>query len=124
MKKYQIPLFLGRTKRVAGGFGSTGSSGNKFFVRTVKDQVIVESASMSINDKVIIDSDISNSDKVIIDNDLSESNSDDSLLLLFCISETFFIALTSFVCGYCVGYYFYKLVKPRIRAEEEIINFF
>ena len=47
-----------------------------------------------------------------------------SLLLLFYISETFFIALTSFVCGYCVGYYFYELVRPRRRAEEEITKFF
>ena len=47
-----------------------------------------------------------------------------SLLLLFCTSETFFIALTSFVCGYCAGYYFYELVRPRRRAEDEIINFF
>ena len=47
-----------------------------------------------------------------------------SLLLLFCISETFFIALTSFVCGYCVGYYFYKSVRPRRKAEEGIVNFF
>ena len=85
MKKYDVtfekvsdPALLGRTKRGCGGFGSTGSSGNKIFVRTVKDQVITESASMSVNDKVIIDSDISNIDKTIIDSDLSESKSDDS----------------------------------------------
>ena len=41
-----------------------------------------------------------------------------SLLLLFCILETFFIALTSFVCGYCAEYYFYELVRPRRRAEK------
>ena len=29
------------------------------------------------------------------------------LLILFTISKTFFICLISFVCGYCVGYYFY-----------------
>ena len=46
------------------------------------------------------------------------------LLLLFSISETFFIALTSFVCGYCIGYYFYELVRPRRRAEGEIVIFF
>ena len=149
MKKYDVtfekvsdPALLGRTKRGSSGFGSTGSSDNKIFVSTVKDQVIIESASMSVNDKVIIDSDISNIDKTIIDSDLSESKSDDpeeinyffcilqmnnkmiSLLLLFYISETFFIALTSFVCGYCVGYYFYELVRPRRRAEEEITKIF
>ena len=32
---------------------------------------------MSINDKVIIDSDVSNTDKLVIDSDLSESNDDD-----------------------------------------------
>ena len=32
---------------------------------------------MSINDKVIIDSDVSNIDKLVIDSDLSESNDDD-----------------------------------------------
>ena len=69
---------LGRTKRGSSGFGSTGSTSNKTFVSTVEDQVIVESASMSVNDKVIIDSNISNIDKIIIDSDLSESNSDDS----------------------------------------------
>ena len=33
---------------------------------------------MYVNDKLIIDSDISNIDKIIIDSDLSESNDDDS----------------------------------------------
>ena len=81
MKKYDVifekvsdPALLGRTKCGSGGFGSTGSSGNKIFVSTVKDHVIIESASMSVNDKVIIDSDISNIDKINIDSDLSESN--------------------------------------------------
>ena len=85
MKKYDVtfekvsdPALLGRTKRGSSGFGSTGSTSNKTFVSTVEDQVIVESASMSVNDKVIIDSNISNIDKIIIDSDLSESNSDDS----------------------------------------------
>ena len=76
IKKYDVnfekvsdPALLGRTKL---GFGSTGSSGNKIFVSTVKDQVIVESASVSVNNKVIIDSDTSNIDNIIIDSDLSE----------------------------------------------------
>ena len=69
---------LGRTKCCSGGFGSAGSSANKIFVSAVNDQVIVESASMYVNDKVIIDSDISNIGKIIIDSDLSESNDDDS----------------------------------------------
>ena len=47
-----------------------------------------------------------------------------SLLLLFCVSETFFIVLISFVCGYCVGYYFYDIIMPRKKSEEEIIQFF
>ena len=83
MKKYDVifekvsdPALLGRTKCGSGGFGSTGSSGNKIFVSTVKDQVIFESASVSVNDKVIID--ISNIDKIIINSDPSESNSDNS----------------------------------------------
>ena len=67
---------LGRKKRASGGFGSTGSCGNKIFVSTVKDQVVFESTSVSVNDKVIID--ISNIDKIIINSDLSESNSDNS----------------------------------------------
>ena len=85
MKKYDVifekvpePALLGRTKCGSDGFGSTGPSGNKIFVSTVNDRVIVESASMSVNDKVIIDSDISNIDKIIIYNDLSESNDNDS----------------------------------------------
>ena len=85
MKKYDVtfekvsdPALLGRTKRGSSGFGSTGFSSNKIFVSTVEDQVIVESALMSVNDKVIIGSNISNIDKIIIDSDLSESNSDDS----------------------------------------------
>ena len=45
-------------------------------------------------------------------------------LLLFAISETFFVALLSFVCGYCVGYYFYDIISPRKKSEEEIIQFF
>ena len=47
-----------------------------------------------------------------------------SLLLLFCISETFFIVLISFACGYCVGYFFYDIIRPRKKSEEEIIQFF
>ena len=85
MKKYDVtfekvsdPALLGRTKRGSSGFGSTAFSSNKIFVSTVEDQVIVVSALMSVNDKVIIDSNISNIDKIIIDSDLSESNSDDS----------------------------------------------
>ena len=35
------------------------------------------------------------------------------LFILFTISETFFICLISFVCGYCVGYYFYDFVKAK-----------
>ena len=75
-KKVSDPALLGRKKRGSGGFGSTGSSGNKIFVSTVKDQVIFESTSVSVNDKVIID--ISNIDKIIINSDPSESNSDNS----------------------------------------------
>ena len=81
MKKFDVifekvsdPALLGRTKRSSGGFGSTGSS-DKIFVRTVTDQVIVESVSMSVNDSVIINS---NLDKIIIDSNLSECNDDDS----------------------------------------------
>ena len=48
-------------------------------------------------------------------------------LLLFCISEMAFIVLISFVCGYCVGFYFFDLIRPRrkfTKSEEEIIQFF
>ena len=77
MKKYDLIFekvsdlaLLGRTKCGSDRFGSTGSSGNKIFVSV--------SASTSVNDKVIIDSDICNINKIIIDSDLSESNDDDS----------------------------------------------
>ena len=45
------------------------------------------------------------------------------LIFLFSISETFFIPLISFVCGYCVGYYFYDLIRPKNSAED-IVQFF
>ena len=75
-EKVSYAALLGRTKRGSGAFGLTGSS-TKHFLSTVNDQVIVESLWMSINDKVIIDSDVSNTDKLVIDSDLSESNDDD-----------------------------------------------
>ena len=86
MKKFDVifeklsdPALVGRTKRGSDGFGSTSSSGHKMLVvAAASDQVIVESVSMSVNDKVIIDSDITKVDKIIIDSDLSESNNDDS----------------------------------------------
>ena len=58
------PALLGRTKRGSGGFGSTGLNDNKIFV-------IDESVSMTVNDKVIIDSVDNN---IIIDSDLSGSD--------------------------------------------------
>ena len=61
------PALLGRTKRGSGGFGSTGLNDNKIFV-------IDESVSMTVNDKVIIDSVDNNIGKIIIDSDLSGSN--------------------------------------------------
>ena len=76
-EKVSDPALLGRTKHGSSGFGLTGSSSNKIFVSTVNDQVVVESTSMSVNDKVIIDSNVSNIDKIIINSDLSESNDDD-----------------------------------------------
>ena len=45
------------------------------------------------------------------------------LIFLFSISETFFITLISFVCGYCVGYYFYDLIRLKNFAED-IVQFF
>ena len=45
------------------------------------------------------------------------------LLILLTKSETFFICLNSFVCGYCVGYYFYDLLRPKHPAEA-ILQFF
>ena len=45
------------------------------------------------------------------------------LLFLFSISETFFITLISFICGYCVGYYFYELLRPK-KSAENILQFF
>ena len=67
MKKYDVifekvsdPVLLGRTKRGSDGFGSTGSIGNKMLAdAAANDQVIFESVSLSVNDKVITDSDIS-----------------------------------------------------------------
>ena len=76
-EKVSDPALLGRTKHGSSGFGLTGSSSNKIFVSTVNDQVVVESTSMSVNDKVIIDSNVSNIDKIIINSNLSESNDDD-----------------------------------------------
>ena len=76
-EKVSDPALLGSTKHGSSGFGLTGSSSNKIFVSTVNDQVVVESTSMSVNDKVIIDSNVSNIDKIIINSDLSESNDDD-----------------------------------------------
>ena len=38
-----------------------------------------------------------------------------------------FIVLISFVSGYCVGFYFFDLMRPRrkfTKSEEEIIQFF
>ena len=45
------------------------------------------------------------------------------LLFLISISETFFIPLISFVCGYCAGYYFYDLIRPK-NSTEDIVQFF
>ena len=45
------------------------------------------------------------------------------LLFLFTMSETLFTTLISFVCGYCVGYYFYELLRPK-KPKEEILKFF
>ena len=45
------------------------------------------------------------------------------LLFLLGISETFFITLISFVGGYCVGYYFYDLIRPK-NSTEHIVQFF
>ena len=39
------------------------------------------------------------------------------------MSETLFTTLISFVCGYCVGYYFYELLRPK-KPKEEILKFF
>ena len=61
------PALLGRTKRGSGGFGSTGLNNNNIFV-------IDESVSLTVNDKVIIDSVDNNIGKVIIDSDLSGSD--------------------------------------------------
>ena len=61
------PALLGRTKRGSGGFGSTGLNDNNIFV-------IDESVSLTVNDKVIIDSVDNNIGKVIIDSDLSGSD--------------------------------------------------
>ena len=61
------PALLGRTKRGSGGFGSTGLNDNNV-------SVIDESVSLTVNDKVIIDSVDNNIGKVIIDSDLSGSD--------------------------------------------------
>ena len=61
------PALLGRTKRGSGGFGSTGLNNNKIFV-------VDESLSMTVNDKVIIDSVDNNIGKIIINSDLSGSD--------------------------------------------------
>ena len=61
------PALLGRTKRGSCGFGSTGLNDNNIFV-------IDESVSLTVNDKVIIDSVDNNIGKVIIDSDLSGSD--------------------------------------------------
>ena len=61
------PALLGRTKRGSGGFGSTGLNDNKIFV-------VDESLSMTVNDKVIIDSVDNNIGKIIINSDLSGSD--------------------------------------------------
>ena len=45
------------------------------------------------------------------------------LIFLFSISETFFTLLISFVCGSCVGYYFYGLIRPNNTAED-VVHFF
>ena len=45
------------------------------------------------------------------------------LLFLFSRSETFFITLICFLCGYCVGYYFYELLRPK-KSAEDILQFF
>ena len=66
------PALLGRTKRGSGGFGSTGLNDNKIFV-------IDESVSMTVNDKIIIDSVDNNIGKIIIDSDLSGSNNFEEL---------------------------------------------
>ena len=65
------PALLGRRKRGSGGFGSTGLNDNKFFVILLFSY---ESISMTVNDKVIIDSVDNNIDKIIIDSDLSGSD--------------------------------------------------
>ena len=61
------PALLGRTKCGSGGFGWTVLNDNKIFV-------IDESVSMTVNDKVIIDSVENNIGKVIINSDLSGSD--------------------------------------------------
>ena len=58
------PALLERTKRGSGGFGSTGLNDSKIFV-------IDESVSITVNDKVIIDSVDNN---IIIDSGLSGSD--------------------------------------------------
>ena len=61
------PALLGRTKRASGGFGATGLNDNKIFV-------IDESLSMTVNDKVIINSVDNNIGKIIINSDLCGSD--------------------------------------------------
>ena len=39
------------------------------------------------------------------------------------MSETLFTTLISFVCGYCVGYYFYELLRPK-NLKKKFLNFF
>ena len=44
------------------------------------------------------------------------------IVLSMSLSEDMFIFISSFVFGYCVGYYFYNLFKLKI-LKDEIIDF-
>ena len=43
------------------------------------------------------------------------------IILLMSLSEDMFIFISSFVFGYCVGYYSYNFFKPK--TFDEIIDF-
>ena len=45
------------------------------------------------------------------------------ILFLFTISETFFMCLISFVCGYSFRYYLYDLLRPK-NMQKKFYNFF
>ena len=44
------------------------------------------------------------------------------IILLMSLSEDMFIFISSFVFGYCVGYYSYNFFKPK-SLKDEIIDF-